>query len=255
MSLKRIAGITIFGILFIGAVIGAMLLTSYLRRDDAAIPLPVPQPTISETPVETDPEVPDRVEVTAETIQQVVSTLKRPSTYSRGIYVCTYWAGGQAEYTIDVSVHDDLSSLWIMRPMGEDKRVIITEDMLYIWYSGDKTPYASDELAADGVYKDVDEWQMIITYEDLLSISRDDIVEAGYVEYGGEDCIYAMCRSRTTGYMRVFYVSLDVGLVTGAEEYDEYGDLVYSMASGDCSIGAIDPTAFTLPDGTDLLPG
>jgi len=253
MSTKRILGIVIAGMLFIAAIIGVMYLATFPRRDNEIAVLPTPAAaTSSEPPDETGSDTLDRVEVTRETVQDVVSTLSRPQAYSREVTVTTYWNGGSAEYQIAVSVANGITSLSTQPPSGAEKRVIVTVDTLYIWYRGDKVPYVGNISSAGGDLNAADEWQMIITYEDLLSLEQNSILDAGYVERGGEDCIYAVYYSPKLGYTRMYYVSIDLGLVVSAEEFDETGALIYEMISGDCDIGDVDIAEFTLPDGTVL---
>ena len=249
MSIKRILGITVFGVLFIAAVIGAMLLASFLRRDTDAIQLPEPQ-TYPELSGETEPDDLNRVEVTRETVQAVVSELSRPGTYNRDVAIETFWTGGRVTYDINVSAANGTTSLRIAAPDGVEKRIIVSPEALYIWYRGDRTPYVGAAGSAGDGYRTADEWQMLVTYEDLLLLDRDNIIDAGYTEFGGEDCIYAEYRSPLLGYAKKIYVSIDLGLVTRAEEHDENGKLVYLMTAGDCIVGEADPAAFTLPDGT-----
>ena len=50
-------------------------------------------------------------------------------------------------------------------------------------------------------------------------------------------------------------MSIEIGLLTGAEGYDETGALIYLMVTGECVVGEVDQAAFLLPDGTDLTRG
>ena len=252
MSFKRILGITVFGVLFIAAVIGVMLFASFLRRDTDAVLLPELQ-TSPEPSGESEPDALNRVEVTRETVQAVVSELSRPDTYSRDVAIETFWADGHVKHDIGISVTNGTTSLRIALPDGVEKRIIVSPDALYIWYRGDRTPYTGAAGSLGDGHRAADEWQMLVTYEDLLLLDQDDIIEAGYTEFGGEDCIYAEYRSPLLGYTKKYYVSIELGLVTGAEEYDENGNLVYLMSAGNCVVGESDPAAFTLPDGTVLV--
>lgn len=251
MSTKRILGITLFGVVFIGVVIGIMLLTSYLRREREIVVLPDVSASV-ETPGETQPDTLDRIEVTTETIQAVVSTLSRPAVYRRDIAIESFWDAGRAEYSISVSVSGDLTSLRSIPPAGIEKRIIITPDTLYIWYRGDKTPYTGPVSGAGDGNKTADEWQMLVTYEDVIGMDKGNIIDAGYIEYGGEDCVYVEYLSPLLGNKTICYISLELGLVTGAEEYDGTGKRIYAMTAGNCLIGEVDSAAFILPDGTDL---
>ena len=253
MSLKRIVWITIFGMLFIAAAIGVMLLTSYIRRDNDVIALPeVPSP--AETAEVAEPDALDRVEIAQDNIQAVISTtISRPPVYSRDIVVETFWEGGRAAYNIRANIANGISSLQIKQPAGTEKRIIVSADKLYIWYSGDKSPFIGSAADAGDGYRTADEWQMLITYEDVMDLDQNDIKRAEYTEFGGEDCIYIEYRSPLLGYTREYYISIGLGLIVSAEEYDETGALVYRMRTSECSIDEVDPAAFVLPDGTDLL--
>lgn len=250
MSTRRILAITIFSILFIAALAGTMLLTSYLRRDHAPIPLPDASASM-EIPGVAEPDTLDRVEVTTDNIQAVISTLSRPEVYSREILIDTYWEGGQAGYAISVSTAGGMTSLRTVSSTGTEKRIIVAADTLYIWYRGDRAPFIGRTDPSDGETRNADEYQMIVTYEDVLELDKDYILDAGYTEYGGEECIYAQYRQPKLGYTMKYYVSIDLGLITGAEEYDADGALVYRMRAGECLFDA-DASAFLLPDGTDL---
>jgi len=252
MSTKRILGITLFGVLFIVAVIGIMLLTLFVRRESDTIALP-DVTSSAEAPVVVEQDALDRVEVTIETIQVVVSTLSRPSTYKREVVIKSFWEGDQAEYTINVSVQDGMTSLESTSPAGVEKRIVITPNTLYIWYKDDTTPYIGDLGTIGDGYRTADEWQMLVTYEDVLALDKNDIIDAGYVEFSGEECIFAFYRSPLLDYTRRFYISLELGLIIYAEEFDETGEPVYSMTTGECKTGEVDPAAFVLPDGTDLM--
>jgi hypothetical protein len=252
MSTKRILGIAFFGVLFIVAVIGVMLLTTFLSRDNDEVQLPdISAPT--ERPGEPGTDALNRVEVTRETVQIVVSTLlPRPVTYSRDVLIESFWENGHAAYNINVSVDADFTSLRIIPPVGIEKRIIVTPENLYIWYRGDRAPYIGDHDSSGDEHRTSDEYQMLITFEDILGLDINYIVEADYTIYEGEECIYVVYLSPIFGYTVRYYISIDLGLVIAAEEYDETGELIYRMVAGECIVGEVDPAVFTLPDGTDL---
>ena len=251
MSTKRLLGITIFGVLFMLAVVGAMLLSSFINREGEAIALPEASAS-REAPGEIEPDALDRVEATTETIQDIVSTLSRPEVYSRDIVIQSFWEGGHAIYNISVSVRHGMTSLRVRAPIGEEKRIIVTPDTLYIWYDGDRTPFAGSPGSSGDLRRTSDEWQMLATYEDILNLDKSEIIDAGYIELVGEDFIYAAHLSPLFGYTMRYYVSLEHGLVVRAEEFDESGKLVYRMTAGECMVGEADKAEFILPDGTDL---
>jgi hypothetical protein len=253
MSTKRILSVALIAALFVAVFVAIVILSSYLGADDGEVTLPTVSQT-ADTSTTADPTPPDRVEVNADTIQAVVATLSRPGTYSRAIIVESFWADGSVTHNIAVAVDQGVTSLRMHPPASAEKRIIVTPDTLYIWYDGDFAPYVGDAGSPGDALRAADEWQMLVTYEDVLALDPGDIIEAGYVDYGGEDCVYAVHRSPLLGYTTRYYVSLELGLVVGAEEHDRYGSLVYSMLSDECAVGVADPSAFLLPNGTSVLP-
>ena len=254
MSTKRILGLTIFGVLLIAAAISVMLLTSFLRQDSGAVRLPdTPMP--AERPERPEPDALDRVVVNPDTIQAVVSSLDRPATFMREIEIESFWEGGQATFEVSVSVSGGMTSLSILTPAGAERRVIVTPEREYVWYRGDRTAFVRNVGAGGDGRRIADEYQMLLTYEDILTFDRNDIIDAGYIEYAGEVCVFAVYRSPHLGNMRTYYISLELGLVIAVIEYDANGNQIYRMTAGECFIGEIDPAAFILPDGTVLLEG
>ena len=256
MSTRRILAITIISILFIAALVGAMLLTSFLRRDFD--PILLPDVSVSTEPAgDTEPDMLERIEITRDNIQAVISTLSRPEIYSRDIVIETYWDGGQARYNLSVSVSGGMTSLRTLSTSGVEKRIIVTQDTLYIWYKGDRTPFIGSAGSLSNVQtlnesrRNADEYQMLVTYEDVLELDKNHIIDAGYTMYGDEDCVYAQYRQPQLGYIMKYFVSINLGLIIGAEEYDGTGALVYQMSAGDCAYET-DVNAFMLPDGTSL---
>jgi len=251
MSTKRILIISIIGIVLIAAMIGILLFIQYRGHDEDLVKLPATAAP-AERPGEQTPDALDRVEVDRDTIQAVVSSLSRPAVYNRVVSIVNYWQGGEAAYEIRIYVDGDITSIRTKPSAGAEKRIIITSDMLYIWYINERSYYAGTiDSSGDGL-RTSDEWQMLVTYEDILELDKNDIIDAGYVEYDGHDCIYAVYLSPLLRYTRTYYISRELGLVIAAEEHDESGELVYSMKAGECIVGESDQSVFILPDGRYL---
>ncbi|MCL2226834.1 MAG: hypothetical protein FWB97_04315 [Oscillospiraceae bacterium] len=250
MSTKRVLSITIFGLLLIATAIGAMLLFPRLNRDSAAVELPDTPMTI-DRPSEAEPDALSRVEVNRDTIQAVVSTLlPRPAVYSREVIIDSFWEGGQATFAISTTVKNGNTSLHIFPPVGQEKRIIVTPDALYIWYVGDDAPFVSLPASGGDSTRAADEWQMLATFEDILRLRQNDIVDAGFTEFDGEVSVFALYRTPGLGNLRRHYISIDLGLVVAVREYDASGMLIYAMTAGEAQVGIANPEAFTLPDGT-----
>jgi len=251
MSTKRILAISVIGILLIAAVITVLLLTSFREQEAEAVRLPG---TISPVDRPADPvaDTLDRVEVNRETIRAVVYELARPEVYSREITVENHWSYGSAEYKINISVDGDISAIRSTPSAGPGKRIIITRDNIYIWYEFEREYFTGSAGSSGDGYRTADEWQMIVSYEDILALDDADIIDAGYVIYDDRECVYAVYRSPLLGYTRTCYISLELGLVIAAEEHDTNGLLVYSMYAGECIVDEVVLSYFILPNGRNL---
>ena len=249
MSTRRVFGIAVFGVLLIAAAIAIMQLTSFMRRDSGAIQLPGTSVS-SDRPNGTEPDALDRVEVNIDTIRDVVSSLTRPESFRREVLVESFWEGGESSNNISVSVLGGMTSLRILPQVGVEKRIIVTPDTEYIWFRGDRVPFMRNVNSSTNDYRAADEYQMLLTFEDILSLNSEDIIDAGY---DGEDSIYAVYRSQLLGHTRTYYISLSLRLIVAAAEHDASGSLIYRMTAFEIHVGEVDPTAFVLPDGIDLL--
>jgi len=252
MSTKRILGITIFGLLIIAATIAAMLLLSSLRRESAAIMLPE-TPLVSERPSGAEHDDLSRVEVGRDTIQDILSTLKRPEVYSRNVIVESFWEDGSALFDIDVSVKNHITSIQVTPPVGFVRRTIVTPDAVYIWEDGDSTMYVGRSSAVGTGQLPADEWQMLLTFESIDLLNVNDIVDAGYTEVDGDLYFFVVYHSPLLGNLRTYYISLELGLIVSVREYDDNGRLIYTMSAGEPSIGYVSEDAFILPDGTEVF--
>ena len=251
MSAKRMLGITVFGVIFIAAVIGVMLFTFFWGYDSDTVQLP--ETVESAQPPGNAGNAPSNsVEVTTDNVQAVIATIPRPETYSRDVMIESFWNGGRAVYNISATVTGGAASLKSLQPGGVEKNIIIMPDKLYIWENGDRMPHIGSSGSQGDWRKEADEWQMLVTYEDVLALDKAGIIDAGYAEYGNEYCIYVEHRSKHLGNTIKYYISVDYGLVTGAEQYDETGMIIYSMTAGACLIGEADMSAFELPDGSSV---
>lgn len=94
--------------------------------------------------------------------------------------------------------------------------------------------------------------ETIPTYEDVLALSPERIVQADYRVVSDVRCIYAETAEDAWGYAQRYWVSVDTGLLVVAERLQK-GETVYRMAALEADQTAPPAETFTLPDGTDLL--
>jgi hypothetical protein len=252
MSTKRLLLITLFGVLFIVALVSLTLLLPNFGDDGQILPIPEPAAT-PPPPAENQQDDINRIEITRENVQAVVSALERPQEFSREVVVENFWDGGQSVFHFNVSVHSGVTSI-ISTPQqdnGRTRRVIVAQNYHYIWYEGEDEPFIGTIDFIGDPLRIADEWHMLFTYEDLLTLDASLIIDAGITEFEGEYCIFVIYESPLLGMLRTYYISITHGLVVAVSEYNQDGIQVYRMSSG--SLEEVDMYAFLLPDGTSVV--
>lgn len=196
------------------------------------------------------------VRTTPETVQSIIATLTRPENYARTVTVEMATGADQAgSFTASVLVDGAWTSVELtqsFQPMGTQHTIIHTdpesgEGTLYRWYSGstEVKTWTVGERGADLA-------QHIPTYEDVLALDQDAIVDANYVTRDGVPCVYVETAVDDLGYLERYWVSTGNGLLVASETVKN-GVVVMRMRSTDAEVlQAAEKDRFTLPDGTVL---
>ena len=183
------------------------------------------------------------IAVTPETVQDVIETLSRPQNYVRNLTVETLWSGGSGSVQITAAV----SGLWtrtdVYQTDGRVRHTMTDGADTYIWYDSSRVYYQGN--AGD---IDADDEQHIPTYEDILTLDIPQIAMADYRTFSEQSCIYVETVQDDSGYLQRYWVSVDSGLLIGAERLYN-GDTVYRMAAQPVLEELPDSEDFTLPDG------
>ncbi|NLT14841.1 MAG: hypothetical protein GXY05_10920 [Clostridiales bacterium] len=256
MSSRRVRVITLTGVLVIALIIGFSLLINYLSRDIREIPLPGAGASSSspETSGMQENNGLEHVVVTKDNVQDVIATLDRPVSYTRSVRIEIMYEGGMTPpYEIRTSVNDGATAMKISGSgISANKNIVIAGSRIYIWYDGDKTPYVRPAESPEDEKKSSDEYQMMMSYEDILKLDKSSITAASYMEYSGngEFCVYVQYVTELLHYKVKCYISVESGLLIHVEKYD--GDmLIYKMTTSDFSRSEPALSAFELPDGTN----
>lgn len=223
------------------AIIVGVLLLSDSPVDTPAVVLPTGAAEKDDGRAEKNDPV-SVTEVNAENVQAVIATLKRVSSYSRDVKIITGWSGGKSHEELSIKAKD---GSFLIHSAESGKYVLLTSDnKLYIWYEGAGSCHSGTAAGS------ADEWMRCVTYEEILEADPADILFADYVDYNSEGCIKAEYRSGSFGYRNIIYVSVNTGLLMGAETLD--GDkIIYGMTSGDISLSAPDDSYFVPPEEAD----
>ena len=186
-----------------------------------------------------------RVEVTTQTVQGVVATLARPSSYFRTLTVETFWAGGSSSTQVQVWADGGWLHSVQTLPSGAVRHDLTDGDTLYYWYDG-----AQQYQTAPADERSSDLAQRIPTYETVLELDPEDILSAGYETRGELPCVFVEVKGARQ--LRRFWISVENGLLVSAETEEE-GQLIYRMtAYSPVQTPCPADGSFALPDGEVL---
>ena len=187
----------------------------------------------------------DRTEVNRETVQSALSSLERTQSYSREFTV-TLIADGELSGGFKVSVLSLNGDLRITKDRGgEQENHLIKDGMHWIWYQGEDGFYVGPASKGNALsYADL--WQGIVTYEDVLSLDPELIIDAGYTEYDGESCIFVEYTGGSFSYTTDLFISVGSGLLMGSGVFSD-GSLVYAVTSEGISLSPPDAELFLPP--------
>lgn len=216
-------------------------------------------PTVTEHPGDEpggnggdDPERYTRVDVTADTVQDIIRTMTplQPESYSRTITVKTSLGDGTMGESVNQVWVDFgwtlVESVW---PSGVTEHTIVGNGKVYRWFSGDWS-YKSWE----GGERDADMAQRIPTYEDVLDLDKALITAVGYEDVDGLPCVYVEVAENELGNRERYWVSVETGLLVAAETKKGEETLLL-MTSGAVERPVQRGKPFELPDGTVLHEG
>lgn len=187
-----------------------------------------------------------QVDVTPETVQSIVASLSRPESYYRELTVDTLWNGGSHSTSVQFWQDGGWSHTRQVLPSGAVRHDITGDETTYYWYEGSESyrSFPADQYSADLT-------QHIPTYENVLDLDTDTIVQAGYERRDVWPCVYLQVQVSDTVVER-YWISTDTGLLVSAER-EQNGQLVYRMTAY-TQVQTPCPTtaSFALPDGTEL---
>ncbi|MCF0120008.1 MAG: hypothetical protein HUJ65_00095 [Oscillospiraceae bacterium] len=252
MSTKRMFIIAAAAILAaaIIAVLAAFLPNSADEKVSVTIPDMHASVQPSEDLGEDDLDALPIVDINSETVGRVVKTMKRAEVYSRIVRTTTYFDGGEKQRFITVYAQNGAYSITVSG--DREKHIIISGGRVYVWYLGDSEYYTG--AAADDTTRLADEYQRMITWEDIASLPAESVMDAYYDDAENSASICVKYVSGELGYVTECRIDIASGLVSEAKTYD--GDtLVYSMSNEILNLGLVPASVFTLPDGTNAISG
>ena len=164
------------------------------------------------------------LEITPRTVQAAVATMKRVSDYARVVKITRFWNGGSGEDIFYIYA----SSGWtrVDRAYGGRVRHVLTDGSIcHIWYDDE-----SESVTIPAGCVNADDEQNIPVYEEVLSLSADEIITANYQRHENRNCIYLETSENNLIYR--YWIDTATGLLESAEILSE-GDLIFQMESSD----------------------
>lgn len=186
------------------------------------------------------------VEITPETVQTAVSTMSRPTAYSRTITVETFWDGGS--YASDTMVYEKngLTRMDSQQADGSTRHLLTDGETTCLWYN---TNSSWSTFPAGSFSQDTE--QRLPTYEDILALPEEEILDADYSAYEGVYCIRVATAEDAYGYTTTYWISVDTGLLAAAETY--LGEtMTYRMQGLTVDTTEPDAALFLLPDDSEF---
>lgn len=228
-------------------VIGMMLMNTLRRPGKITLPDTTVQAGQVVDPADRSEDALTVVEITPETVQAAIATLSRPETYRRTITVEQFWGDSSGTYEVTAAVLNGWTRTDRTMPDGRVRHCISGSDAVYIWYNNETRLYTGlpGEITPDHD-------QSIPTYEDILTLPREEIVTADYRRISDVDCIYVEAVTDGGDQTLRYWVSVESGLLVVAEKLVGE-ETVYRMASLDLDQAEPAASEFTLPDGTRLV--
>ncbi len=206
-----------------------VVLPSAAPNDGSDLAEPSPEPTQS------------AITVDADTVQSALRTLSRADSYSRTITAESFWSGGSSSQSIEVAVRSGSTRLTVSAEGAPTKNILIADGEKWIWYSDSDQVFHGDAAAADA-----DQYQTLLSYEDILELDRNCILEASYDQFDGRMCIFVRYTSGSFGYESRAHIDVASGLLISLETYDE-GRLIYRMVSSQPDLSTPDESVFVHP--------
>lgn len=186
----------------------------------------------------------NRVEVNAETVKAVLGTLARPESFSHTYTIKSYWDGGESESTLNYWQNVNNIRLRISQD-NTVKNILILGNDLYVWYD-DSFGVLKSKLSESSVSKEVDRFSRLVTYEEIMDISQENILDAYYIVHSGQPCIYVEYKSGELNYVNHIYISVDKGLLVSSETFD-VDKPTYSMLSAPVELSPPSDDTFDIP--------
>ena len=231
------------------ALLVSMVDTSFFEGDNSP-GIVLPGEDSVEVGVELDSysgnlEMLESVKIDRSNIKKLVEAMRRPDQYHISAGSTVYHSAGQSTTGTEGYISGELSKVVAFDQNGQSqKHCILTAEKAYIWGEGSGTWHECSR----GNFE-VDDELVIPTYEKILELDEENIVNADFSLYNEIYCVFVETVDPVSSYRNLYYISVNDGLLVGAQSFE--GDmLVYSLSVSVLDMPQDTNGIFSLPDGT-----
>lgn len=184
------------------------------------------------------------VEIDRTNLLAVVQTLQRPETYHLQSETTYFYRDSQS--TLKCQLWKSRNGIRISQLDAQDaqaQQILLTDKWVYLW--GAENAVVRFEKQS----RDADLYRRMPTYEDLLKLSAEEILDGSVVELEGQLCLYAKTMDSLTGEVEQWYILAENGLLLYADGTLD-GQMTYQTRMTQLQLELEEQNLFLLPDGS-----
>lgn len=184
------------------------------------------------------------VEIDRTNIQAVIESLRRPEIYRLQSEMTYFYR--DTHTVVQSQLWKDGSAVRITQSGNEEYQnlqILMTDKWLYLWDEEESVVQFEKQS------RDVDLYRQTPTYEDLLKLPADQILEGRVVDMEGQLCLYAKTKDSLTGEIEQWYILAENGLLLYADGALD-GQVTYQNRMVELNLEVEGQELFLLPDGT-----
>ena len=219
------------------------LLRAQSQREANIPELPTDTPVTPSEPVAPNDLDYSQLVITPDNVVSVIAALRRPTQYYYETESELFYSGGSSKYLRRKWERAGWQRVDLLSGTTTTAHTIYGAGKVFLWRPNDRNFYMTN--AGDFT---ADNSQMMMVYEDILTLKPDEILAANFTVYQGHGCIYVEAKSKAFPYTQKFWVSTETGLLI-AGQAQKGGTKIYSVKALSVNTNALDDSVFKLPNG------
>ncbi len=186
-----------------------------------------------------------KVTITPENVIGVISEMKRPAHYYYETESELFSQNSSVKYFHKVWRQETWTRIdSLASDLTVKLHTIYGMEKAFFWEANARTYYTSaiGDISSD-------ESQMLMSYEDLLELSPEEIVSAEFTTYENQGAIHVVANPTDTNHRTEYWISTEHGLLLAGSAKNG-DDVFYTVKIKALNLAAQEDVVFRLPDGT-----